>query len=425
MKYLTPLADSIDAEFQEIEYDIWRSIQKDSVDPSALAVPRVMGNITAGLAVKSVRFAADMFVIDALRIGDGLEKAQNGDKWGYVEDFGRALVIGGAVLKIAARVAGGIRAVRGLKMGIDKLQGGFCAPVTAVRGANFQGVYITLWDYAEKAGIPLSQLANGSRIEKIAETLRKLEVTINEIKLPVMERIVLPTSEVAEVSSIAHLERGLQMGAKGDVCLVNLVRNKFSAAGTIDTSHAVLVRNLGNGIEYIDRTGKRYRSLAEFETIGGYRGMSRARPQAQMLHYPDTRITEAARIGDSVGTLFMMIVVRVLPTIIDDSVSSLAPAARPLPPQLKNARDAGTWVPGRTCVAPKANSPVNTTIYFRYVVQPGDSLSRLALRVYGDAGKWPVILDANRDVFPGMIKANDSLDALALGRKELLFPSSI
>ncbi|HKU99262.1 MAG TPA: hypothetical protein VJR58_28485 [Vineibacter sp.] len=425
MKYLTPIADGIDAEFQEIEYDIWQSIQKDSVDPSALAVPRVMGKITAGLAVKSVRFAADMFVIDALRIGDGLEKAQNGDKWGYVEDFGRALVIGGVIVKIAARVAGGIRAVRGLKMGIDKLHGGFCAPVAAVRGANFQGVYITIWDYAEKAGVSLSQLAKGSRIEKIAETLRKLNVTINEITLPVTERIVIATGEVAEVSSIAHLERGLQMGAKGDVCLVNLVRNKFSAAGTIDTSHAVLVRNLGNGIEYIDRTGKRYRSLADFETVGGYAGMSRARPQAQMLHFPDTRVTDAARLGDSVGTLFMMIAVRVLPTIIDNRLSSLAPDTRPIPPQLKNARDAGTWVPGRMCVVPKANSPVNTTIFFRYIVQPGDSLGRLAQRVYGDAGKWPVILDANRDVFPGMIQANDSLDALAIGRKELLLPSGI
>ena len=43
-----------------------------------------------------------------------------------------------------------------------------------------------------------------------------------------------------------------------------------------------------------------------------------------------------------------------------------------------------------------------------YVVQAGDSLSKIAKREYGDATKWPAIFDANRDllkdpdkIFPG------------------------
>jgi nucleoid-associated protein YgaU len=32
-----------------------------------------------------------------------------------------------------------------------------------------------------------------------------------------------------------------------------------------------------------------------------------------------------------------------------------------------------------------------------YTVQKGDSLSKIAKRTYGDAGKWRVIFDANRD----------------------------
>ena len=32
-----------------------------------------------------------------------------------------------------------------------------------------------------------------------------------------------------------------------------------------------------------------------------------------------------------------------------------------------------------------------------YAVQSGDSLSAIALSVYGDAGRWPEIFDANKD----------------------------
>ena len=32
-----------------------------------------------------------------------------------------------------------------------------------------------------------------------------------------------------------------------------------------------------------------------------------------------------------------------------------------------------------------------------HVVKPGDSLSKIAKAVYGDAGRWPEILEANRD----------------------------
>jgi nucleoid-associated protein YgaU len=33
-----------------------------------------------------------------------------------------------------------------------------------------------------------------------------------------------------------------------------------------------------------------------------------------------------------------------------------------------------------------------------YTVVKGDSLSKIAKRVYGDAGKWRVIYEANRDI---------------------------
>ena len=36
--------------------------------------------------------------------------------------------------------------------------------------------------------------------------------------------------------------------------------------------------------------------------------------------------------------------------------------------------------------------------FFLYTVQPGDALSALALRFFGDAKKWPVITELNNDV---------------------------
>jgi nucleoid-associated protein YgaU len=41
-----------------------------------------------------------------------------------------------------------------------------------------------------------------------------------------------------------------------------------------------------------------------------------------------------------------------------------------------------------------------------YVVQPGDSLSKIAKEVYGDANRWREILEANQDQIkdPSMIR---------------------
>ncbi|MCJ7550751.1 MAG: LysM peptidoglycan-binding domain-containing protein [Anaerolineae bacterium] len=46
-----------------------------------------------------------------------------------------------------------------------------------------------------------------------------------------------------------------------------------------------------------------------------------------------------------------------------------------------------------------------------YVVQPGDSLSKIAKQVLGDAGRWPEILEANKDQIsnPNMIRVGQEL----------------
>lgn len=46
-----------------------------------------------------------------------------------------------------------------------------------------------------------------------------------------------------------------------------------------------------------------------------------------------------------------------------------------------------------------------------YVVVSGDSLSKIAKREYGDAGKWPQIFEANRDLIkdPDLIHPGQKL----------------
>ena len=46
-----------------------------------------------------------------------------------------------------------------------------------------------------------------------------------------------------------------------------------------------------------------------------------------------------------------------------------------------------------------------------YVVQPGDSLSKIAQEVYGQAGRWKEIFQANKDQFenPSLIRPGQKL----------------
>jgi nucleoid-associated protein YgaU len=46
-----------------------------------------------------------------------------------------------------------------------------------------------------------------------------------------------------------------------------------------------------------------------------------------------------------------------------------------------------------------------------YVVQPGDSLSKIAKEIYGDASRWPEIFEANKDQIsdPNLIRVGQEL----------------
>jgi nucleoid-associated protein YgaU len=54
----------------------------------------------------------------------------------------------------------------------------------------------------------------------------------------------------------------------------------------------------------------------------------------------------------------------------------------------------------------------STDVYGYWVVQPGDSLSKIAKTFYGDANKYMTIFNANKDVLkdPNMIKPGQKLN---------------
>ena len=51
---------------------------------------------------------------------------------------------------------------------------------------------------------------------------------------------------------------------------------------------------------------------------------------------------------------------------------------------------------GSSSTAPQPSQPMDREVT-SYTVVSGDSLSKIAKRVYGDASKWPKIFEANRD----------------------------
>lgn len=52
---------------------------------------------------------------------------------------------------------------------------------------------------------------------------------------------------------------------------------------------------------------------------------------------------------------------------------------------------------GSSSTAPSRDAQADGTADGTYVVKSGDSLSKIAKHVYGDASRWPEIFEANKD----------------------------
>jgi tetratricopeptide (TPR) repeat protein len=77
---------------------------------------------------------------------------------------------------------------------------------------------------------------------------------------------------------------------------------------------------------------------------------------------------------------------------------SVEPVARPVVPATSNASGLIPSVPLPTVATSETNRGDVLATFRTYTVQRGDSLSRIAFKVYGDATRWRGIQEANRDV---------------------------
>lgn len=78
---------------------------------------------------------------------------------------------------------------------------------------------------------------------------------------------------------------------------------------------------------------------------------------------------------------------------------SPAATAVPLQPTV-NRPPLATAVPEPTVASAASPSPSVAATSRTFIVRDGDSLSTIALAVYGDASQWRPIFEANRDVLP-------------------------
>jgi nucleoid-associated protein YgaU len=81
------------------------------------------------------------------------------------------------------------------------------------------------------------------------------------------------------------------------------------------------------------------------------------------------------------------------------------PAGGVAKPDFSNVRS------GSSSTAPTIPSPGGSPAS-SYVVKSGDSLSKIARRIYGDAKKWPRIYEANKDLIgsnPDLIQPGQNL----------------
>ena len=81
-------------------------------------------------------------------------------------------------------------------------------------------------------------------------------------------------------------------------------------------------------------------------------------------------------------------------------------------PDFSSVKSGSSTGPSEAQPTPPATPPMHT-----YTVKPGDSLSAIAKREYGDAGAWRQIFEANRDQIdnPDLIHPGQELKIPAKG----------
>jgi hypothetical protein len=340
--------------------------------------------------------------VDVLRLGDGVQEGG----WGYGKDALRLLMVVGPALRGARYVIAGIQELDvGSTALRQAMQAGSSFP-DAVRAVPWSG------NCGWVAAARLLRLTGNGPLAELSDVARAAGMdveetgglkTVTDLNAPL--RFLGAPTRTAAVNGMEGVADLLSKNPNSSV----MFGVRWAREGKTLGHALVATRNFFGGISILDRSGKMFASLAELAT--SYRGIENATVDSAAL------LMDNSLLVRSLGTLPTLgnIVTQAASEHSSDSASVKAETAsipQPMATGTKpaagatggQASSASTVTPGTLTVASNTfcsqmNSDVGVTCSTSqtktYKVGRGEGLSIIALRVYGDASKWPRIASAN------------------------------
>jgi hypothetical protein len=339
--------------------------------------------------------------VDVLRLGDGVKEGG----WGIGKDALRLLMVVGPAL----------RGARYAIAGIQELDVGSAALRQAMQaGSSFEDALRAVpWsgNCGWVAAARLLRLTGNGPLAELSDVARAAGMDIEETGgLRAVTDLNAPLRFLGAPTRTAAVN-----GMKGVADLLSRNPNSsvmFGVRWARDgktVGHALIAtRNLFGGISILDRSGKMFSSLAELAS--SYRGIENATVDAAAL------LVENSMLVRSLGTLPTLgnIVAQAAPGYRADASLTTETASNPQPAasaasastgaaggkaQPTTSVTPGTYTVSTSTICSQMNSDVgiscSTAETRTYKVGRGEGLSIIALRVYGDASKWPLIASAN------------------------------
>lgn len=342
-------------------WDKQHSEAKAALDHFVDENPNLFGVVVATAVATAMEVGAG--TVDVLRLGEGA--AQGG--WGFAKDALRVVSIAGTLGK-AAKILQSARGVRLAKLIVDP-GGGRCGYVSATMALKQTGqkAFVAVDDLARELGVTLDELG-GSTLGQRIQQLRAIGAKVGLQK---------SASRIQEVISATKRD--------GSVAMIRIVGQRPNGE---TVAHAVygFYDHMGR-FRIMDRGGRAGRLgevVESLDQLAAKYGVSSWRPEAIA----------------NLENLFLRF------------VGPKGTATLALSALAHTATDPETVAQAFEVHKVRATAKPALTQTRYHTVVPGDSLSKLANRYYGNMYKWPVIYSASRDVIgnnPNLIKPGQRL----------------
>lgn len=321
--------------------------------------PNLFGVIVATATATAMDLGAG--VVDTLRFGQGL--AEGGAK-GVGKDALRLIALAGPLGRGAKLVQTAANA-KLARLIVDP-GGGICGWVSGAQALRQTGTkaFAAVDDLATALGKSIAELGGSSLVSRIA-LFKQLGARISPVKL---------------VKSIEDV--GAMLSKEGGVAMFNIFGKRVGANGIEQVGHAVYAfRDTLGRLRILDRGGRAGKLGEVFDSL-----------QALAKKYGiqgEWALKEAA-VMENVFAKFMA-------SASSAPVFALSTYAMAGVNATEHVAVAQAFEVHKTMLR-QGKQALAKVSPRQHVVAPGDSLSKIAQKHYGDMHKWPVIYEANRDV---------------------------